>query len=235
MTTRRSLLASILAPRSECHCICGFDGKVLEQPSLCGPQPPGSTVKPLLAGLLEPGRRFPCQRTLSIGGWRLDCVHAPLQGPLDLETALAASCNSWFAQAAKRLNGVSVQRAIQAWGGQATMAATPDQLVLVVLGLEKIWFTPVALARAYARLRREGSQSVRKGLEAAISFGTAAQAAGGHLVLAGKTGTVRGGAWFAGWTDRAVIAVFVAGGTGGADAAPAAREILKRWHAGSPA
>ncbi len=235
MQTRRALFASLLARIPECHCICGLDGKVLEQPSLCAPQPPGSTVKPLLAGLLQPGWRFACQRTLRIQGRRLDCAHAPLQGTLDLETALAASCNSWFAQAAQRLDGVSVQRTIQTWGGRADVVRTKEELVLAVLGLEQVWFTPVALARAYARLRREAPQAVRRGLEAAISYGTAAQASGSGLVQAGKTGTVREGAWFAGWTDRAVIALFVPGGTGGADAAPAAREILRKWHAGSSA
>jgi membrane carboxypeptidase/penicillin-binding protein len=147
---------------------------------------------------------------------------------------LAASCNSWFAQAAQRLDGVAVLRAIQARGGRANLAATREELVLAVLGLERVWFTPAVLARAYARLRQEGPASVRKGLEAAITYGTASQAATSGLLQAGKTGTVREGAWFAGWTDRAVIAVFVPGGTGGADAAPIAREILSRWHAGLP-
>jgi membrane carboxypeptidase/penicillin-binding protein len=161
----------------------------------------------------------------------MDCSHLPIHGALDLETALAASCNNWFAQAARRLEGLTVQRTVQSFGGRAA-AATPVELCLVVLGLERIWFTPNALAKAYARLRREGAPAVIRGLEGAVRRGTAMEAGGGSLILAGKTGTVRNGGWFAGWSDAAVIAVFVRGGTGGGDAAPEARRILAEWHGG---
>lgn len=230
MLTRRAWFGTLIAAREPCYCICGFDGSVLRAPLACAAQPPGSTLKPLLAGLMGSGWQFRCSRRLRVQGHMLDCAHTPILGPLDLETALAASCNSWFAQAARRLEAGSVQRTIQSFGGRATAARTMDELLLVVLGVEKVWFTPGALAGAYARVRREAGQAVLRGLRAALTEGTAARAVG--LFEAGKTGTVRGGGWFAGWTDRAVMAVYVEGGTGGGVAAPAAREIMARWLSG---
>lgn len=229
MATRRGFLAWGMGSETPCHAICDFNGRLLRQPRNCAERAPGSTVKPLLAGLLAPEERHLCLRQVEAGGRRLDCVHAPVNGPLDVETALAVSCNSWFAQASRRLDGLTVQRAVQAWGGKATAATTADELCLVVLGLERIWFTPGALARAYARLRREGAAAVVRGLEASVRYGTASAGGAGEFE-AGKTGTVREGGWFAGWAEREVIAVFVAGGRGGADAVPAARRILAQWH-----
>lgn len=235
MPTRRKVLAALFAPAGPCFVICGFDGRVLKQGGFCGQNPPGSTVKPLIATLLNPALRFPCLRKLRVSGLRLDCSHAPVPGALALETALAASCNSWFAQASRRLEPTAVMRLIQAEGGQAGAARTQDELVLQVLGLHAVFFTPAALARAYARLHQFASPAIRRGLEGAVAYGTASQSAGTPILLAGKTGTVLQGGWFAGWSNRAVIALFLPDSTGAAGAAPAAKEILEKWHAGSPA
>lgn len=233
MRTRRQFLASLLTPAGPCYAICGLDGEVLEQSGSCAANPPGSTIKPLIATLLNPALRFLCLRRLRVSGLRLDCSHAPIAGPVDVETALAASCNSWFAQAARRLDAAAVMRLIQSEGGQAGGARTEDELTLQVLGIHAVFFTPASLARVYVRLRRTASPAIRRGLEGAMTYGTASRSAGGRLILAGKTGTVLQGAWFAGWSDREVIALFTPGGAGAADAAPAAAEILAKWRAGS--
>ncbi len=234
MLSRRRVLALISAPAGPCFVLSGFTGQVLRQGGSCGPNPPGSTVKPLIATLLNPALRFRCLQRLRIAGRRLDCSHSPIQSPLDLETAIAASCNSWFAQASRRLDPAAVMRLLHSFGAQAGAARSPDEFVLQVLGLQAVFFTPAALVRAYVRLHRSAPPAIRRGLEGAMTYGSASRLAGSPIILAGKTGTIPQGAWFAGWSDRAVIALYAPGGSGAADAAPAALRILAQWHAGSP-
>ncbi|MCU0248420.1 MAG: hypothetical protein MUC42_17760 [Bryobacter sp.] len=228
MLSRRRLLAAFATPAGARHAVCRLDGTVLDLTPAPSALPPGSVLKPLYAGLLDASVRFRCGRKLTVESHRLDCTHAPLLGPIDLETALAASCNSWFAQSARRLDPSALVQRIRAQGGEVNAPATRDQLVLTALGIQGVRFTPLAIARAYARLRAEAAPAVLRGLSLALESGTAAPARGPYL--AGKTGTVHEGGWFAGWTGRVAVAVFIPGGNGGADAAPAALRLAQIWH-----
>lgn len=228
MLSRRSLLAGFAARVKVSHAVCRMDGSVVNLSPAAGAVSPGSTLKPLYAGLLDPTLRFRCLTKLTVGGHRLDCTHAPLPGAIDLETALAASCNSWFAQAAPRLDPGALVRRVRAQGGEVSSPLTKDQLILTALGIQRVRFTPLALARAYARLSTGVSPTVQRGLRLALENGTAAAARGPFI--AGKTGTVLEGGWFAGWTEGFAIAVFIPGGNGGADAAPAALRIAQKCH-----
>jgi cell division protein FtsI/penicillin-binding protein 2 len=65
-----------------------------------------------------------------------------------------------------------------------------------------------------------------------VEYGTAQRAKVPGLKVAGKTGSVRTPAgaylaWFAGFTDEAVVTVMLHGRSGGADAAPVAARILE--------
>ena len=63
---------------------------------------PGSSIKPftlhflLENHLLKNSDRIACQRTLTVGGMRLNCSHAEGWGAFNAEEALAFSCNSYF-------------------------------------------------------------------------------------------------------------------------------------------
>jgi len=195
--------------------------------------PPGSTLKPFTLLSLADPRPVACAHTLRLSGHLLDCSHLPLSGPLDPATALAASCNCWFAENARRLDPVRFQHRLLQAGAKATRARSLEDLQLQALGLENVLFTPLGLARAYARLARQATPQILDGLEQAVREGTAQWAALDHLSIAGKTGTTSSGAWFAGFAParrpQIAVAAFVPAGTGGADAAPLARELFAWW------
>lgn len=192
---------------------------------------PGSAIKPWVIEALRPWRQRPCTLRLRIGGRLLDCSHAPLASPVDAGTALAASCNQWFAaQAAAADPGAVLRRLLEA-GAEAVPAASVEDLQLQVLGLEKVRITPLGLAQAYRRLIHGADPSVLSGLRRAVTGGTAQAADAAGLEVAGKTGTSPEGGWFAGFAPasapRFVVAVFQPRGRGASNAAPLARELFQ--------
>src|SRR5215469_9670402 len=64
---------------------------------------PGSAVKPMLLeyaldhGVVRPETKVYCRRSLHVAGRNLVCTHPPDQPLMDAESALAESCNTWFA------------------------------------------------------------------------------------------------------------------------------------------
>lgn len=192
---------------------------------------PGSALKPWLLEAVRPWRSRPCTGTLRIGGHRLDCVHAAA-GALDAESALAASCNQWFAAAALAAGPHKIFERLQEGGAEARLARTPEELQLQALGLEGVAINAYAMARIYRNLARHGAPEVAAGLRRAVSEGTAQAARVEGIEIAGKTGTSRDGAWFGGFAPAGkpvvAVAVFLPGGRGPRDAAPAAAEIF-RW------
>ncbi len=239
MTSRRALLLGLLgAPNGACAVLLrAGDASVLridnDGAARARSLPPGSAVKPIVLSALDPARRFPCRRRLRLAGHTLDCTHTPQPAPLDAFTALAASCNSWFAQSALLAGAEEVQRTLLRAGAEARLARDPEALQLQALGVENVRFTPLALANAYCRLARLGSPALRDALARAVREGTAQLAAPPGLAVAGKTGTARGASWFAGFAPahdpRVVAVVQLNSGRGGADAAPIAREIFAWW------
>lgn len=224
---------------------------------------PGSAFKPFtLLALLETGKLKPtdsltCRRTLHVGSHNLSCTHPQSGQPLDAVTALAYSCNDFFANMGARLTAQELQRAFERSGfasptgfakseavGSIQLAHTDEERQLQAIGEGNMRITPLEMLWAYRELAihrdtRPAIATVQKGLEASTSYGMARLASVKGMKVAGKTGTARtdGGhwnnAWFAGYApaDKPQIAVvvFLEKGTGPGDAAPLAGEIFQAW------
>jgi cell division protein FtsI/penicillin-binding protein 2 len=181
---------------------------------------PGSVVKPfvllelLQSGKIDSKQHIACRRTLAIAGRHMDCTHSPAITALDAADALAYSCNSYFAQAAVRLNPAELAQAFERAGftsitglaqdeGEAagTVASAIDEphLQLQALGYWGVKVTPLELVAAYRtlalhRLRDDlpAAAPVFAGLEASVQYGMAHEAAVAGFTVAGKTGTAAG-------------------------------------------
>ena len=194
---------------------------------------PGSAIKPITWMALPKHGTAPCRKRLEIAGRRLDCTHAEFIRAVDGESALAASCNCWFAAMARDLDAARFQQILLRAGAKASFAEGVEQLQMQALGLEGVRFSPMALARAYTKVALSSDATLRRGLERAVLEGTAQWAAPDGLSVAGKTGTTSEGAWFAGYAParapHVVVCVFTEQGRGGSDAAPAARKAFAWW------
>jgi hypothetical protein len=164
---------------------------------------------------------------------------------LTVRTAIAYSCNCFVAHYASRLRGGELAPMMERWGlasrttwfgehegaGRVWDAAVPLQS----LGEDGVLVTPASLAMAYCRLVSRAAPAVLAGMADAVSFGTAQRAHVAGLNVAGKTGSVRTPAgafvaWFAGFTNAAVVTVMLQARSGGADAAPiVGRMLAAHW------
>jgi cell division protein FtsI/penicillin-binding protein 2 len=193
---------------------------------------PGSTVKPfvlmalLQAKKLTADEPFFCPRNLTIAGRTLNCSHPALNTPLTIRTAIAYSCNCFVAHFADRFGNGELPAILTRAGFQAGAADHKLQ----ALGEAGVLVSTVDLANAYQRLALNAPDAIREGLEGSVEFGTSRLAALPAVKVAGKTGTGRDHAWFAGFapsrSPRFVVSVLVAGKSGGADAAPIGGSIL---------
>src|SRR4051812_28760627 len=226
---------------------------------------PGSAFKPftlwalLQSGKLKATEAFTCRRNLHVGQHNLSCSHPQTRQPFDAVTALAYSCNDFFATMGSRLTARELQAAFQQAGfasatgiakseavGSIQRAQTDAERQLQAIGEGDMRVTPLEMLEAYRKLALRMDENsdkqaaaVYEGLEAGIDYGMARLAAVKGLKVAGKTGTARtdGGhwtnAWFAGYAPakqpQVVIVVFLEKGTGPGDAAPLAAEILQAW------
>lgn len=223
---------------------------------------PGSSIKTFtLIALLDAGKinaqtTLMCKRSLTVGGHQLNCTHPDVKQPLDPATALAYSCNTYFAKLATRLSPSELRDNFVKFGFAAPTGLAPNEvagsiplttnqteLQLQAIGEGGVHVTPLELLRAYQKValltqkRDPKLAPIFAGLEGSVSYGM------GHLArpeaplkVAGKTGTslVEEGswrhAWFAGYApaDKPEIAlvVFLEKGHGPTDAASAAREIF---------
>jgi cell division protein FtsI/penicillin-binding protein 2 len=190
---------------------------------------PGSTMKPFaLAALLRSGKLHAeesvvCEGRLSIGGRQLNCSHPRMAMPMRVETALAYSCNCFVARMAERLAPGEMAHGRRVSGA--------DAIRLQALGESGVALTVAELAEAYRVLALSADAAIVAGLEGAVEYGTAQRAQVAGVKVAGKTGSVRGVAWFAGWMPSRAPEVAIAvmtRGSGGADAAPIAGEMLSK-------
>jgi cell division protein FtsI/penicillin-binding protein 2 len=223
---------------------------------------PGSSLKPFtLLALLEAGKineqtTLVCKRPLSLGGHNMDCTHPDMKQPFDPSTALAYSCNTYFATVATRLTPAELRDSFLKYGfgapsglapneatGSVALAGSQADLQLQAIGEWGLRVTPLELLRGYQKLALLAPKHDVKldplfaGLVGSTAYGM------GHLAqpdvamkVAGKTGTslVEEGAWRHGWfagyapADQPEVAlvVFLEKGNGPIDAAGVAREIF---------
>jgi len=193
---------------------------------------PGSAIKPLLLeyalehGIIRPETEVYCRRDLRIGARALPCTHPPDHPVFTAESALAESCNTWFAEMAKRYTGAQLEDALEATRLPHTsmLSASVPQRQLAVLGLEGVTASPLQLAQAYRDLllRAPASGPVVQGLADSVNYGMANQAAVRGMTILGKTGTASnpGESWTHGWfagalPGRFALVIYVPHGDGG--------------------
>ena len=203
---------------------------------------PGSAVKPMLLeyalehGVVQPSTTVYCRRSLHVAGRNLACTHPATQPVIDAETALAESCNTWFAEMARRMTGVQLDEALREahLQHQPMNAADADARVLAVLGLEGVSTTPEELARSYREMlvRLPAAGVVKRGLKGSVEYGMANEARVQGVTLLGKTGTAseHGQAWTHGWfaggvPGKFVVVIYVPHGDGGTAATLAAKFV----------
>jgi len=226
---------------------------------------PGSSVKTFtLMALLESGKindqtTLMCRRSLSVGGHQLNCTHPDMKQPFDPATALAYSCNTYFARLATRLSPSELRDSFVKFGfsspsglapkeatGSVVLAQTQAELQMEAIGEGGVHITPLELLRAYqsvailAQKHDPRLAPVFAGLEGSVSYGM------GHLArpdssmsVAGKTGTslVEEGTWRHGWfagyapaeRPEVVFVIFLEKGHGPTDAASVARDIFTAY------
>ena len=104
--------------------------------------PPGSVFKLVVAaaalqeGLITPSDRLPCPASMQIGNRTLRNWTPEDQGPIDIERAIARSCNTFFYRLGLKVGIDRIARYARAFGfGQATG---------IMLGDEKVGLLPTA-------------------------------------------------------------------------------------------
>jgi cell division protein FtsI/penicillin-binding protein 2 len=226
---------------------------------------PGSVLKPfflieaLEAGRIRPDTTIYCRRTLRIADRKADCTHPASETVFDAEQALAYSCNSYFAELAKRFSPKEASAALQKYGltersevlssplsGVLQQTGQAEATELFVLGLDGIEITPRQLASAYRRLALRlpnlpsGSAvgAVERGLEGSVQYGMAHNAETPGVSISGKTGTASDAGqpwahgWFAGYAPSdspKVVIVIYLPRGNGADAAHLAQGFFNSY------
>jgi cell division protein FtsI/penicillin-binding protein 2 len=203
---------------------------------------PGSAIKPLLLeyalehSIIRAETEVYCRRDLHVGGRALPCTHPANQPVFTAESALAESCNTWFAEMGRQFSGQQLEAALL-WTHLPHSSASSDTVErrqLAVLGLEGVSASPLELARAYRNLLEHMPPDgpVARGLKESVDYGMANPAAIPGVTILGKTGTAsdRGETWTHGWfagaiPGRFVIVIFVPHGDGGT-AALLARKFI---------
>ena len=188
---------------------------------------PGSAFKPFtLLAMLQSGKlrstdSFVCRRNLHVGPHDLSCSH-PQTGPLQAVSALAYSCNDFFATFGLRLTAEDLRAAFTNAGfaspsgfvsnevvGSIHLARNDEEREMQAIGEGDMRVTPLEMLAGYRNLalRRtaadtsEAERTVFLGLEAATDYGMARLASSADMKVAGKTGTSRTdqGAWTNAW------------------------------------
>jgi stage II sporulation protein D len=191
--------------------------------------PPGSTIKPftaltaLRAGVINEGTRLRCRYEQKHNDTVEICSHPRDLPPLNVEEAIAYSCNHYFAKTGERINADALAQTLGQFGFDSINRARWDPHSAIGEG-EFVQVTPMQLLLAYTalfnggRLFSPGSESTQiqisdaeramllAGMRGAVRFGTAEKAKLDSLpdYVIGKTGTAtqlhgfRSQGWFVG-------------------------------------
>jgi cell division protein FtsI/penicillin-binding protein 2 len=212
---------------------------------------PGSTIKPLLLeyalehGVITSGAQVFCDRHLRIAGRTVDCTHPADRNVFIAESALAESCNRYFAELGRRFTEPQLEQALREarLEHRPVTNASAEDRELTALGLENVTTTPLDLAQAYRELtlRLPAGGPVERGLKESVDYGMAHPAAVEAMTILGKTGTAKnpGGSWTHGWfagvlPGRIVVVIYVPHGDGGTAAALARQFFLAMRDAEAP-
>jgi cell division protein FtsI/penicillin-binding protein 2 len=205
---------------------------------------PGSTIKPFsLLALLEAGKlnesdAYVCPRKLTVAGRDFACVHPDVPLAMNASRAIAYSCNCAVAHFALRFQPDELAAALVRAGFTSVRRnLSGENCQLQALGEDGMRVTPLELLSAYRHLAlRAGEARLRpviEGLEGAVDFGSAQGAQVKDRHIAGKTGSVFPWAWFAGFAPgpnpQVAVVALVEGRSGGADAAPVAGRVLRKY------
>jgi cell division protein FtsI/penicillin-binding protein 2 len=231
-TLQHALTHALLDTRATAVVLRLSDGAVLARRGIEQAATPGSTIKPLLLswalqhGVIKPDTTVFCRRSLMVGTQRLPCTHPPDQTTFTAQSALAESCNTYFAELGVRMRGSDLEAALRSARlphGDATND-TPEQRQLTALGLRGVTATPMQLASAYRELllKEDLHGPVIRGLADSVQFGMADPARVDGVELLGKTGTASSPqshwshGWFAGAVPgQVVLVIYMPHGNGG--------------------
>jgi membrane peptidoglycan carboxypeptidase len=205
---------------------------------------PGSSLKPLILDyalrhdIVKSDTKVFCKRDLHIGSRLLPCTHPADANVFVAETALAESCNTYFADLAKRFSSQDLADLLRqsdiSYDSRA-LASIEDR-ELMVLGLNGVMVSPLQLALAYRRmaLGLADNSPVGRGLADSVTYGMANGASVSSMTILGKTGTASnpGESWTHGWfagyvPGKMILVVFVPHGDGGMAALLARKFFLQ--------
>lgn len=192
----------------------------------------GSATKPFFLeyglehGVVTANTEVYCRRDLRVGGRELRCSHPANMPVFTAETALAESCNTWFAELGRRYSGAGLEAAMTEAGlhHAAVASAEMEQRELAVLGVRGVDATPLELAKAYQKLlgKIAANGPVARGMKGSVEYGMANPAKVSGMTILGKTGTAStpGEIWTHGWfagalPGRLVVVIYVPNGDGG--------------------
>ena len=113
----------------------GSDGGELINKAVQGQYPPGSVFKIAVAaaalesGIVSPEDTFICDGSTTVNGVELICEEKPEgHGELNLEEALAQSCNCYFAQMGAKIGSETIIEMAERMGlGSAAIEGFPDE------------------------------------------------------------------------------------------------------------
>jgi stage II sporulation protein D len=191
--------------------------------------PPGSTIKPftaltaLRAGVIDKDTRMRCRYDQKHNETVEVCSHPRDLPPLNLEEALAYSCNHYFAKTGERINADALAQTLTQFGFDSINRAKWDSHSAIGEG-EFVQVTPIQLLRAYTALFNGGRlfhsdsewsqipisdaerETLLAGMRGAVKSGTAERAELDTVsnYVIGKTGTAthlqgfRSQGWFVG-------------------------------------
>lgn len=212
--------------------------------------PPGSLAKIVTAhaglrtGAITPSTRYHCNNAITIRGTRYNCTVPGGHGSLDMQEALAQSCNIWFYQAARRIGAHEILRSWEQLGVNASSGASEvtsaERLAVGQQGPDVTATEMAALIRTVAMKRNDPQspcRTIAPALRKAVTTGTATALSDAAWPCAGKTGSPEHIAdpdkrhgWFIGWAPyddpQIAIAVVCLSGNAYQSAVPVARRIV---------